>query len=30
VQSVLFVVDTVNAGTGSNGQFVIDDVKYAR
>lgn len=30
VQSVLFVVDTVNAGTGSNGEFVIDDVKYAR
>ena len=29
VQSVLFVVDTVNAETGSNGQFVIDDVKYA-
>jgi hypothetical protein len=30
VKSVLFVVDTVNADTGSNGQFVIDDVKYAR
>jgi hypothetical protein len=30
VQSVLFVVDTVNAVTGTNGQFVIDDVKYAR
>lgn len=30
VQSVLFVVDTVNADTGSNGQFIIDDVRYAR
>jgi hypothetical protein len=30
VASVLFVVDTVNAGVGSNGQFVIDDVRYAR
>jgi hypothetical protein len=30
VQSVLFVIDTVNAETGSNGQFVIDDVKYAK
>jgi hypothetical protein len=30
VASVLFVVDTVNADVGSNGQFVIDDVRYAR
>jgi hypothetical protein len=30
VQSVLFVIDTVNADTGSNGQVTIDDVKYAR
>ena len=30
VESVLFVIDTVNADTGTNGQFVIDDVKYAR
>jgi hypothetical protein len=30
VQSVLFVIDTVNAETGSNGQFVIDEVSYAR
>ena len=30
VQSVLFVVDTVNADTGSNGQFVIDEVTYAK
>lgn len=30
ISSVLFVVDTLNADTGSNGQFTIDDVKYAR
>ena len=30
VESVLFVIDTTNADTGTNGQFVIDDVKYAR
>jgi hypothetical protein len=30
VASVLFVVDTVNANTGTNGQFVVDDVRYAR
>jgi hypothetical protein len=30
VQSVLFVVDTVNADTGTNGQFIVDDVRYAR
>jgi hypothetical protein len=30
VESVLFVIDTVNADPGTNGQFVIDDVKYAR
>ena len=30
VQSVLFVIDTVNADTGTNGQLVIDDVKFAR
>jgi hypothetical protein len=30
VESVLFVIDTVNTDTGTNGQFVIDDVKYAR
>ncbi len=30
VQSVLFVVDTVNAKIGSNGRIWIDDVKYAK
>jgi hypothetical protein len=30
VQSVLFVIDTVNADTGANGQFIIDEVRYAR
>jgi hypothetical protein len=30
VTSVLFVVDTVNADPGTAGQFVIDDVSYAR
>jgi hypothetical protein len=30
VDSVLFVIDTTNAETGSNGQFVVDDVGYAR
>jgi hypothetical protein len=30
VESVLFVIDTVNTDIGTNGQFVIDDVKYAR
>jgi hypothetical protein len=30
VDSLLFVVDTVNAETGTNGQLVIDDVRYAR
>jgi hypothetical protein len=30
VESVLFVIDTVNADTGTNGQFVIDEVRYAR
>ncbi len=30
VESVLFVIDTVNADTGTNGQFAIDDVRYAR
>lgn len=30
IGSVLFVVDTLNADTGSNGQVTIDDVKYAR
>ena len=29
VESVLFVIDTVNADPGTNGQFVVDDVKYA-
>ncbi len=30
VQSVLFVVDTVNADIGASGQVWIDDVKYGR
>jgi hypothetical protein len=30
VQSVLFVVDTVNTRIGSNGQFWLDDIKYAK
>jgi len=30
IQSVLWVVDTVNADLGTNGQFSIDAVKYAR
>jgi hypothetical protein len=30
VQSVLFVVDTVNTSVGTNGQIWIDDVKYGR
>jgi hypothetical protein len=30
VDAVLFVVDTVNARIGSNGQITIDDIKYAR
>lgn len=30
VQSVLFVVDTVNSKPGSSGQFWLDDVKYGR
>jgi hypothetical protein len=30
VESVLFVVDTVNADVGSSGQVWIDDVKYGR
>ena len=30
VDSVLFVVDTVNTKIGSNGQVQIDDIKYAR
>ena len=30
VQSVLFVVDTVNTKIGSNGQIWIDDIKYAK
>jgi hypothetical protein len=30
VNAVLFVVDTVNADPGSNGQFWIDDVVYGR
>jgi hypothetical protein len=30
VQSVLFVLDTVNTDTGSNGRVWIDDVRYAR
>ncbi len=30
VESVLFVMDTVNADIGSNGQITIDDVRYAR
>lgn len=29
VQSLLFVVDTVNTKIGSNGQIWIDDIKYA-
>ncbi len=30
VQSILFVVDTVNAKIGSNGRIWIDDIKYAK
>lgn len=30
VQSVLFVVDTVNTKIGSNGRIWVDDIKYAR
>ena len=30
IDSVLFVVDTVNTALGSNGRVWIDDVKYAR
>jgi len=30
VDAVLFVVDTVNARIGSNGQLQIDDIKYGR
>jgi hypothetical protein len=30
VQSVLFVVDTVNAEIGASGQVWIDDVRYGR
>jgi hypothetical protein len=30
VQSVLFVVDTVNTKIGTNGQVWIDDIRYAR
>jgi len=30
VDSLLFVVDTVNTKTGSNGLIQIDDIKYAR
>jgi hypothetical protein len=30
VDSVLFVIDTVNTKIGSNGQIQIDDIRYAR
>jgi hypothetical protein len=30
IDSVLFVVDTVNTKSGSNGQIQIDDIKYAK
>lgn len=30
VQSVLFVIDTVNTDVGTNGQIWMDDVKYGR
>jgi hypothetical protein len=30
VDAILFVVDTVNARIGSNGQIQIDDIKYGR
>lgn len=30
IQSVLFVIDTVNTSVGTNGQIWIDEVKYAR
>jgi hypothetical protein len=30
VQSVLFVIDTVNTKIGSNGEIRIDDIKYAK
>ena len=30
IDSVLFVIDTVNTKSGSNGRIQIDDIKYAR
>jgi hypothetical protein len=30
IDSVLFVVDTVNTRSGSNGQIQIDDIQYAK
>jgi hypothetical protein len=30
VESMLFVVDTVNTKIGSDGQIQIDDIRYAR
>ena len=30
IQSILFVVDGVNANVGTSGQFLIDDVRYGR
>jgi hypothetical protein len=30
IDSILFVVDTVNNKVGSNGQIQVDDIRYAR
>jgi hypothetical protein len=30
IESILFVVDTVNTKAGSNGEIQIDDIRYAR
>jgi len=30
IDSILFVIDTINNKIGSNGQIQIDDIRYAR
>jgi len=30
IDSILFVVDTINNKLGSNGQIQLDDIRYAR
>jgi hypothetical protein len=30
IESVLFVIDTVNTKVGSNGEIQLDDIRYAR